>query len=63
MTERRRGVSVRQTDTGWAVIKDGEVVADGLSNARAWQLADQYSSVDQGMEATRRDVSYYTGQW
>jgi hypothetical protein len=56
---------VEQAQDGtWRVISAaGEVVADGLSNSRAWAVADDHDQQANEMEETRRSISIAVGQW
>jgi hypothetical protein len=55
---------VQSTDGTWRVERsNGEIIAEGLSHARAWAIWDEYDREATRMEETRRRVSIATGQW
>jgi hypothetical protein len=57
-------VQVIQNKGGsWRIERNSRVIADGLSNARAWQMADEHDEQAQGMEETRRRIDIAMGQW
>lgn len=55
--------SVIQTNNGWAVIINGKIIKDGMTNDKAWQHADALSPIDRSMEQKRSDISKAIGQW
>lgn len=56
--------NVEQASDGTWRVRDGdEIIAEGLSNARAWQIAEIYSETDLRMNDTHRRISYHIGQW
>ncbi len=61
-TQNPSAVQVQRAGADWSVEVAGETVADGLTNAKAWQIADELSARDMNMEETRRRVAYHVGQ-
>jgi len=53
----------QNSDGGWRVEKNGAVIADGLSNSRAWAVADDHDDQARHDEETRRQISIAIGQW
>lgn len=57
-------MTVDQDDDGTWSVRDGEqIIAAGLSNARAWEIAERYSPADMQMNDTHERVGYHIGQW
>jgi hypothetical protein len=52
------------TDGTWRVIGPaGDVIADGLSNSRAWHLADERDHQANKMDEKHRRIGVAIGQW
>lgn len=58
-------MKVKQSDDGaWFVVApSGYVVAEGLSNAEAWRIADLHDRDANQAEEKRRRISIAVGQW
>ncbi len=58
LAENRSGVTVRQSDGGWCVMRGDAVLEDNLSNESAWRVADRYSLRDLDNAGTQHRVSH-----
>jgi hypothetical protein len=54
---------IRLKKPAWRVERDGVVIAEGLSNSRAWAIADDHDSQARRDEETRRRIDIAMGQW
>jgi hypothetical protein len=48
-------------DGSWQVTRDGKIIADGLSNAAAWRVADKLDTDAADMGATSAGSEWLSG--